>query len=103
MRTGHRWARCAAVTKRGAAARNVPAGGDAGLPVDGKVQPVAPLGPAAVVDRDVLEPEHVEDVRELRRGDSRAVVADEAAATGDVRLEEDRAELGGVPQMLRPG
>ena len=66
-----------------------------------QVQAVAPLGPAAVVDRHVLVAEQGQDVGELRRGDARPVVADEAAAAGDVRLEQERPQLARIAQPLR--
>ena len=63
-----------------------PRGCASALAVDRQVQPVAPLGPAAVVDRDVVVAEEREHEGELRRGDARAVVADHPPAAGDVRL-----------------
>ena len=59
-------------------------GGRRGLAVDRQVQPVAPLGPAAVVDRDVLVAQQGQDERELGGRDPRAVVADHPAAAADV-------------------
>ena len=50
------------------------------LAIDRQVQPVAPFGPAAVVDRDVLVAEQGQHERELGRRDPRAVVADHPAA-----------------------
>ena len=51
-----------------------------GLAIDREVEAVAPLGPAAVVDRDILVPEQGEDPGQLGRGDPRPVVADDPSA-----------------------
>ena len=59
-------------TGRGRRLRSVPS---AGLAIDGQVQAVAPLGPAAVVDRDVIVAEQGEDERQLGGRHARAVVA----------------------------
>ena len=73
------------------------------LAVDRQVQPVAPFGPAAVVDRDVLVAEQGQDERELGGGDARSVVADHPPAADDVGLVEHVAQLGPVAQALAAG
>ena len=73
------------------------------LAIDRQVQAVAPLGPAAVVDRDVLVAEQRQHERELRGRDPRAVVADHPPAAGDVRLEQQVAQLVADREVLAAG
>src|SRR6266508_6528282 len=62
------------------------------LAIDRKVESVAPVGPAAVIDRDIVMTEKRQDEGELRRADPRLVVADQALATRDVGSQEHFAE-----------
>ena len=70
------------------------------LAVDRQVQPVAPLRPAAVVDRDVLVAEQGQHERELGGRDPRPVVADHPPAAADVGGVEPVAQLAAVAQPL---
>ncbi len=66
------------------------------LAVDRQVQPVAPLGPAAVVDGDVLVAEQAQHERELGGRHPGSVVGDHPAAAADVRRMEPVAQLAAV-------
>ena len=72
-----------------------------GLALDGQVQAVAPFGPAAVVDRDVVVAQQRQHEGELGGGDARAVVADEPTAARDARLEQLRPQIVRVAEALR--
>ena len=63
------------------------------LAIDRQVQPVAPFGPAAVVDRDVLVAEQGQHERELGGRDPGPVVADHPPAANDVRPMEHVAQV----------
>src|SRR4051794_16260480 len=76
---------------------------EAGLPVDRQVQSIPPLGPPAVVHRDIVVAEQRQRVGELRRRDARTVVADHPAAARDVRPEQELAQLVAILEMLAAG
>src|SRR5437879_13658394 len=74
--------------------------GATALPIDREVEAVAPFGPAAVVDGDVLVAQQRHCEGELRGGDPGPVVADHPAPARDVCLEQDVAELVADPEVL---
>ncbi len=87
---------------RGIAAR-VGTAGDRRSALDGQVQPAAPFGPAAVIDRDVLVAEQGQDEREFGGRDAGPVVADHPPSARHIGLVEQVAQLLPVAQPLAAG
>ena len=77
-------------------------------PLDGQVQPVAPIGPAAVVDGDVVVADERQDERELRRRRSpirrsrRAASRGRRRPSGPARAARRRRGIAASPGRCMP-
>src|SRR5262249_9791208 len=68
--------------------------------LDWEIEPVAPVGPATVVDRHVVLPDQRQDERDLGRADPGAVVADQPLASAHAGLLDLRPEVVAVTEAL---